>query len=699
MGIIKNLFGTGLTEEEKLSRQKKKEIEKKRRENAKQAQVQKKENEKKRREAARREEQKIKEKQAKKKELEATKEKNKVAKIEAKKAKKEQNTKTKSEKITTPDGMNQKEAYRIQKEEKKKQNAIKRQEEEARKEKEHQEERVRQIEIQHQEEKKRRVELEKQRVEKEARLAEKNNAKKEKEVEAPINMFGFEIDTLERGKEIQVEIIDETNEYYIVTSLVNHQDAILPKIEIENEKYEVGDELDVLVFKMYAGEFYVSRRRFLNKIQREEAMSQVDHEELLKGKVVSYREPFFNVNLDNGLVGKVFVGNMDLKFVEDPKKYIDNEYEFVIKEKLDDKRVQLELDRTKVLKQAQNQLMDNYKIGATITVNEYEFNKGGIEFNTSDGVRGFIPNREIDHTFFNSQEEAKELITLPFDCEITEIQNNHKSSQLLCSRKMLIKNPWEVAKETFSVGDVITKPIAHKENFGMFLQLVPGIRGFAHNSEYSTEIATRIKEFKIGDEVKAKIIEIDDEKKQINLTLNLNREQEDLEFEKLNEEQVIEIDNYAFNKGGLSFIYKGIKGFVPVSEFSYKFYQKPEDAKGDIKTPFSAKIIELKTENRKEIVASIKAITPEPWEQFINNHQVDDIIEAKFVNNADFGTFVEIIPGVRGLIHKNNYVNGTNDLVSTLKENDLLTVRIIQIDEEEKRIDLSMVLDQESHQE
>jgi len=156
--------------------------------------------------------------------------------------------------------VNGKEAYRIEKEKRKEQARLTRIKEE------------KELKEKQEAELKARIEQEK---DESAKRAEKAlNTKKEvvKKVEdkkivkeEKLDLFGFEVDLVKQGDIVEVEILEEERENYLVKIKSNFQEAKLPKAELGKNPVSIGETAKAIVWKFYAEEFYVSVRRFENK--------------------------------------------------------------------------------------------------------------------------------------------------------------------------------------------------------------------------------------------------------------------------------------------------------------------------------------------------------------------------------------------------------------------------------------------------
>ncbi len=133
----------------------------------------------------------------------------------------------------------------------------------------------------------------------------------------------------------------------------------------------------------------------------------------------------------------------------------------------------------------------------------------------------------------------------------------------------------------------------------------------------------------------------------------------------------------------------GVDGFVHVSDLSWSRVSNPKNfcKVGDV---VEAVVTELDQEKFK-VKLSVKNMTQEPWSLFLDTYKIGDVVDVKIKNIAKFGAFAEIIPTVEGLIHISNLshekVGKVEDVVNT---GDVVKVKIIEIDQDKKKIALSI---------
>ncbi len=205
----------------------------------------------------------------------------------------------------------------------------------------------------------------------------------------------------------------------------------------------------------------------------------------------------------------------------------------------------------------------------------------------------------------------------------------------------------------------------------------------------------------LGKEVEGRIIEFDREKNRVIFSRkvvlveerNKRRAERDAKrnaaFSALELDSIITAPVKNITDFGLFLDLNGVDGFIHVSDISWRRISNPKKA-FKVGDEVTAKVIEL--DNAKyRVKLSIKNVTKEPWVEFTENNKVGDIINVTIKNIAKFGAFAEIIPMVEGLIHVSNMAwEKVTNPENVVKTGDVVAVKIIEIDDEARRVGLSI---------
>lgn len=214
------------------------------------------------------------------------------------------------------------------------------------------------------------------------------------------------------------------------------------------------------------------------------------------------------------------------------------------------------------------------------------------------------------------------------------------------------------------VGEIVEGKVIEMKKAAVYLDLGAFGTGIIYGKEFY-EAKENLKDLKIGDQIFAKVIELDNEEGYIELSLK--QAGKELSWEALKQikekDQTLRIKISGANKGGLLAEVMGISAFLPVSQLSPEHYPRVEG--GDLTKILAqlqkfvgkelmVKIFDLDP-NEEKLILSEKAKTFSEIKEIIKNYQIGEIVEGEIVGLADFGAFIkfnkESLPFIEGLIH------------------------------------------------
>ena len=253
-----------------------------------------------------------------------------------------------------------------------------------------------------------------------------------------------------------------------------------------------------------------------------------------------------------------------------------------------------------------------------------------------------------------------------------------------------LKN-WDVLEESFNNKSEVECKVISIVKGGLTV-LVLGINGFMPASQVSTKFISDLTQYK-GKTLKARVIDLDKEKRRVILSRKeLEREEQNKKrtevWEKLEVNTVIEGVVQRLTDFGAFVDLGGVDGLIHISDLSWNRVKHPSEVlkAGD---KVEVKILSL-DKDKNRISLGLKQTIQEPWELFKGNVKVGDIVEGKVVNLLDFGAFVRLNEGVDGLLHvsqiSKEHINKPAD---ALKIGEAITVKVIEINEDDRRISLS----------
>jgi small subunit ribosomal protein S1 len=246
--------------------------------------------------------------------------------------------------------------------------------------------------------------------------------------------------------------------------------------------------------------------------------------------------------------------------------------------------------------------------------------------------------------------------------------------------------------EELAEGQIRRGVVRNVMDFGAFVDL-GGVDGLLHVSEIAfRKVRNAADVLKVGDVLDVKVLRIDPDTRKIGLSLKQARGVDpwaDAGTKYAVGSQVTGRVTKIESFGAFIEIEEGVEGLLPISEMSYQRIKSPYDL---MKEGDTLRLVILSVDAvAKRISFSLKQAGPDPWKTVAERYATDMIVTGTVTRAVDFGAFVELEPGLEGLIHVSELsdrpVRSSGDFVKPGQE---VKVRVIDIDSEARRISLSL---------
>jgi small subunit ribosomal protein S1 len=278
-----------------------------------------------------------------------------------------------------------------------------------------------------------------------------------------------------------------------------------------------------------------------------------------------------------------------------------------------------------------------------------------------------------------------EVVVLHFDRETGRVSLGYKQKS---------SDPWEHVERTYAPGTKTTGRVVSLTNYGAFVELEPGVEGLVHVSEMSWTRRVRhpSKLVNVGDEVGVIVLDVNRAGKRISLGM---KQVEPDPWTTIEErfKPGLRVSGRVRNLtdfGAFIELEPGVDGLLHISDMSWtRNVGHPSELlkKGQ---EIESQILNIDKEN-KRISLGIKQIQPDPWATVAQRYPMGSRVTGKVVRLTDFGAFVELEPGVDGLLHisqmANRPITRPDEIVNVGDEIGLLVIRV---DPNERRIGLSL---------
>lgn len=331
-----------------------------------------------------------------------------------------------------------------------------------------------------------------------------------------------------------------------------------------------------------------------------------------------------------------------------------------------------------------------FAVGDTVTGTIFNIEDKFVKVQVDDSdYEGIIPisqltNKRIEH--------PNDIIALDDSITAVVIKVEDDAKNIIVSmRKLDEQKAYEDLKQKQDADATLEGTVVEAVKAGLVLDV--GVRGFIPASLLSDEYIEDLEQFN-GQTLEVKVEDIDQEKNRV--ILNRKRivegekskhrqaELEDLEIGSIIEGEVVRTTTFG------AFINIGsVDGLAHISELSYSRVNSVEDAV-EIGQKVQVKVLDVNPEQER-ISLSVKQAGESPFNKFIDAHDTGDVLTGTVKRLVDFGAFVEVEPGVEGLVHiseiAHEHVNVPGDV---LKEEQQIEVKIIGLDSDNEKISLSI---------
>lgn len=438
----------------------------------------------------------------------------------------------------------------------------------------------------------------------------------------------------------------------------------------EVQDFNVGDTIEVKVLR--SDEEFVIVSKFLLDKAKEFASYEVD--EIVTGTILKKIKGGYSVRVGKNEAFLPF----SLASLEKDKDYTGERFKFIIKEK---NRNSITVSRTDLVKKEELEYFNSIKIGDIITGKVKEVLDFGVILNIGP-TTGFIHISEV------SWDQVRDLVEkFGIKDEVTAkiIEKDDEKRKIKLSIKQMGEDPWTIFTSSYKVDDVLEVVVKEILDFGLVVEFERN-KGFIHISELAWHNYSKaIKEYSVGDKIKAKVISIDDSKKNIRLSVKQlvenpwNSVKEKYSVGDIFEKPISEV----FEFGLLVELEKDIEGLLHASDLSYRrvLNLPSKYNKGDL---IKFKIIGFNDEKNR-ISLSSKALLDDIWENIDEKYNLGDILKGKVINVQEYGIFVEMEEAMEVFIHKNEFSwDRVENKEYTLGEE--VEFKIINIDKSEKKM-------------
>lgn len=459
----------------------------------------------------------------------------------------------------------------------------------------------------------------------------------------------------------------------------------------EFEAIKVGSEVEAVLEKSRPQDGY-----FLLSKRKADILRALDHLEKayhsnnwVTGTVVAKVKNGYTV--DVGLEAFLPEAHADLRPIKDPNSLIGQSLKFKVmrfnrkeEEVVLSRKLLLQDEREKRKRRVFSRLVKGEKVKGTVK----SLTSFGA-FIDLGGVEGLL---HISDMSWGKINHPSELFQVGQEVEVVVLDFNENEEKISLGYKQLTPDPWLSVEQKYQPGTKVTGKVVSLTDFGAFVELEKGVEGLIHVSDltWSKKMVHPKKVLSVGQEVTVQVLEVNAENRRISLGLKQTTPHPlELFAQKHNpgarlRGKVTSLTDF----GAFVQVDKDVEGLVHISDISWEKIKHPSEK---LKVGQEIEVVLLNIDLEKQKVSlGIKQLEGDIWEDFFSRQKVGDILKVKIARIADFGVFVEIVPGIEGVVFNSELDdNRIENPAEVFKVGEEKMAKIIKLNPQARKISLS----------
>jgi small subunit ribosomal protein S1 len=480
-----------------------------------------------------------------------------------------------------------------------------------------------------------------------------------------------------------------------VVELGLKSEGVLERSEFDDpDAVKIGEEVRVLLEDVEGdtGLVRISKRKADRIINWEAIMKSKKEGDPVKGKVTKKIKG--GLLVDIGVPVFLPASQVDIRRPGEISDWIGRDIDAVIL-KIDEERRNIVISRRKMIEQMRDnqkkETLTSLQIGSTIKGTVKNIADFGA-FIDLGGIDGLLHITDMSWGRIN---HPGDILKIDQEIEVKVLSIDKDKEKIALGLKQKEASPWENIETKYAMGSVHEAEVVNIMSYGAFCKLEEGVEGLVHISEMSwtkrinhpSEVVAQ------GQKVQVKVLEINKDKQEISLGM---KQVEENPWERVAEKyppgsvvkgKVRNIANY----GAFVEIEEGIDGLLHVSDLSWtKKIGHPSEV---LKKGEEIQAVVLSVDQEKQRIAlGLKQMNEDPWVNVIpQNYRPGMVVKGHVTKIANFGVFVELEPGLEGLLHISEISDQKIDKPEeALKVGQELDVKILRVDSDERKIGLSL---------
>src|SRR3954466_11015056 len=302
---------------------------------------------------------------------------------------------------------------------------------------------------------------------------------------------------------------------------------------------------------------------------------------------------------------------------------------------------------------------------------------------------GVIPVNELS---IRRSVNPGDEVSLGDEVDALVLQKEDADGRLILSKKRArFEKAWKKIEAAAESGEPVDGQVIEVVKGGLIIDL--GVRGFLPASLVDIRRVQDLEEFR-GQTLRCKVIELNRSRNNVVLSRRAVLEEERRE---VRQRILDDLEPGAVVEGVISNIVdfgafvdlEGIDGLIHISELSWSHVNHPSEVVS-IGDTVRVKVLDI-DRDRQRISLGLKQTQEDPWQKVLNEHKEGDVVEGKVAKIVAFGAFVQILPGVEGLVHISELAqHHVESPAEVVRPGDELKVKILEVDDSRRRLSLSV---------
>jgi small subunit ribosomal protein S1 len=459
-------------------------------------------------------------------------------------------------------------------------------------------------------------------------------------------------------------------------------DAVLPK---------PGDTVEVLLETVEDenGTISLSYRKAKRQKEWNEVLAKHKEGDVVAGKVLKKIKGGLLVNI--GVNVFLPASQVDIRRPPDIGLYIEQTIECTIL-KIDEQRRNIVVSRRKLIEDRRT--VQRERLMSELTEGQIRKVKNIAEFGAFVDLGGIDGLLHITDMGWHRVTNPHDVVKIDQELEVYILHIDREKNKIALSLKHKTPSPWQNIETKYPISTRHQGEVVNIMPYGAFVKLEPGIEGLVHISEMSwtKRISHPNEVVSTGDRVEVQVLNINHDKKEISLGMKQTQQNPWDEVAKKYppNTQITGTVRNLTNYGAFIEIEEGIDGLLHVSDMSW--VRKVSNPSEVVQKGQKVTCIVLSVDQeRKRVALGLKQMGNDPWDGDIpGRFQPGQKVTGKVTKLTNFGVFVELEPGLEGLLHiselSDDKIESPEEVV---KVGDEIEVKVLRVDTKDRKIGLS----------